>query len=513
MQKKILIPLLILAAIIIYGCATFNTFLQKDTTPDIPRANREFRAAWVATVSNIDWPSKPGLTTEEQQAEALVILDKAVELNLNAIVFQVRPHCDAFYESNLEPWSHYLTGKQGQKPDPYYDPLKFWVDESHKRGLELHAWFNPYRAHHPAGGEILDCSIVRRKPDLAKKLSQGYYWLDPAKKETQQHSLDVIMDVVNRYDIDGVHMDDYFYPYPSYNGNEDFPDDDSWQEYQKSGGKLERNDWRRKAVNDFVETLYDQIKDQKKHVKLGISPFGIWRPNNPRSIQGFDQYDVLYADARLWLHEGWVDYFTPQLYWPINQINQSFPVLLGWWKSQNIKQRNLWPGLYTSRVTDKSGVDENINQIMITRGITPMSPGHVHFSVAAFLRPDSIEFIKSLKNSVYREQALIPASRWLDSKAPETPGHLSIHKTKNKLNLAWKNSNKEDVFLNVVYYRYEDLWKYQILPATENSLILNTTFEQIVRQDTLLMDINKIAISAVDKCGNESELTFYDLTK
>ena len=511
MKKITTIITLIILFIITYSCATFNNFIKIDTQTDIPKTEREFRAVWVATVANIDWPSKPGLPVEIQKEEIIKILDKAQNLNLNAIIFQVRPHCDAFYESELEPWSYYLTGVQGQKPEPYYDPLKFWIDESHKRGMELHAWFNPYRAHHPAGGKITDYSIVKIKPELAKELKQGYYWLDPAKKETQQHSLDVIMDVVKRYDIDGVHMDDYFYPYPSYNGSDDFPDDDTWQEYKKTKGKLNRKDWRRKAVNDFVENLYKEIKKEKKYVKLGISPFGIWRPNNPKSIKGFDQYDVLFADARLWLLKGWVDYFTPQLYWPINQIKQSFPVLLGWWSNQNIKNRNLWPGLFTSKVTDSKGVDENINQIMITRGILPIKPGHVHFSMKAFLRADTIGFNQSLKNGVYKKQALIPTSTWLDGKAPEKPVNLTLKKTNENINISWTHSDTNDVFLNVVYYKYDNNWQYQILSKTHNNLEINSIFEIISANDTTFQQLNKIAVSAVDRCGNESKHIVLDI--
>ncbi|MCP4411113.1 MAG: family 10 glycosylhydrolase, partial [Gammaproteobacteria bacterium] len=179
-----------------------------------PKITREFRAAWVATVANINWPSKPGLSTEKQKKEAIELLDLLAEKNFNAVVFQVRPQCDAMYKSNLEPWSYYLSGKQGNPPEPFYDPLQFWIEEAHKRGIELHAWLNPYRAHHIAGGKITEHSIVNRHPDLIVKLSSGYYWLDPSKEETRKHSLAVVEDIVKRYDVDGIHFDDYFYPYP-----------------------------------------------------------------------------------------------------------------------------------------------------------------------------------------------------------------------------------------------------------------------------------------------------------
>jgi len=489
--------------LIIYSCATFLPLKRiEEKFADIPRAEREFRAAWVATVANIDWPSEPGLSTEEQKAEAIAILDTAQNLNLNAIIFQVRPHCDALYNSNIEPWSYYLTGEQGKAPEPYYDPLTFWVDEAHKRGMELHAWFNPYRAHHPIGGKITEHSIINKKPHLAKKLSSGFVWLDPAMKETQKHSMDVILDVVKRYDIDGVHIDDYFYPYPSYNDGEDFPDDDSWKEYQKAKGKLSRGDWRRKAVNDFVRDLYVNMKAEKRHVKFGISPFGIWRPNHPKSIKGFDQYEKLYADARLWLQKGWVDYFTPQLYWTINKIPQSYPVLLGWWDRQNIKHRNLWPGLFTSKVVDSTWIDENINQIMVTRGIVHHNPGHVHFSMKAFLRNDSLGFNNALTSSVYKKQALVPTSPWLDNKAPKAPLSISLQVDSTDTKINWEIENTDDVFVSAVYYKYGKFWNHKII--TDNTLSIPSYFTQISKEDTTDIALTKVAITNVDRCGNES---------
>ncbi|MGD8868596.1 MAG: family 10 glycosylhydrolase, partial [Gemmatimonadales bacterium] len=275
--------------------------------PEIgPHAQREFRAAWVASVANINWPSQPGLPVEEQKREAIELLDLLERHHYNAVVFQVRPQADALYESELEPWSYYLTGEQGKAPHPYYDPLEFWIEAAHDRGLELHAWLNPYRAHHREGGPITEHSIVRTRPDLVVELKDGFWWMDPGQEDTKKHSLAVVMDIVRRYDVDGIHFDDYFYPYPSTNHDEDFPDDASWNRYKSGGGKLSRDDWRRANINDFIESVYKGIKREKPRVKFGLSPFGIWRPHHPESIEGFDQYGQMYADARLWLNEGWV---------------------------------------------------------------------------------------------------------------------------------------------------------------------------------------------------------------
>ena len=349
-KKYLLVTLSASLMIVFAGCVSTKPAVTGDPYGRTPSAEREFRAAWVATVDNINWPSKPGLPVEEQKKEAIKLLDLLYENNFNAVVFQVRPQCDAMYRSDLEPWSYYLTGEQGKAPEPYYDPLEFWIEEAHKRGIELHAWLNPYRAHHPTGGEVTDASIVKKRPDLVVKLGEeGYWWMDPALKGTQDHSYNVVMDLVSRYDLDGIHFDDYFYPYPDYNNNKDFPDDESWQAYQQGGGKLSRGDWRRDAVNTFIERLYKGIKAEKPYVKFGLSPFGIWQPYNPPAIGGsFNQHETLYADAKLWLNKGWIDYYSPQLYWPINQLAQSYPVLLGWWKDQNLKGRHLWPGINLS---------------------------------------------------------------------------------------------------------------------------------------------------------------------
>lgn len=463
-------------------------------------AMREFRAAWVATVANINWPSKPGLPVAQQKEEAIKLLDFLSENNFNAVILQVRPQCDALYKSDLEPWSYYLTGQQGKAPDPYYDPLEFWVEESHKRGIELHVWLNPYRAHHPSGGkEISDQSIVKKHPELVVFLKQGYWWMDPALPGTRAQTTAVVMDLVNRYDIDGVHFDDYFYPYWDYNGNEDFPDSLSWTAYINSGGKLSRNDWRRDAVNILIEDLYKKIKAAKPYVKFGLSPFGIWRPGYPESIAGFDQYDKLYADAKLWLNKGWIDYFTPQLYWPINRIAQSFPVLLGWWAGENTMQRHLWPGISVGGDTSIVNQNEVKSQIMISRGILPNDMGIVHWSISSLTRNPNIT--RALKDGPYRQKALVPASPWLDNKAPEAPA-VTITKNGNQVVLKWTHPNEADVFHWVVYYDYGTTKNYTILNRDQKELMVRPPANLPNQQ------ITSVAVTAVDRTGNESVIKY-----
>ncbi|MBA4064385.1 MAG: hypothetical protein C0501_11860 [Isosphaera sp.] len=385
---------------------------------DPPPLPREFRGVWVATVSNIDWPSKPGLPADAQKAELVALLDKAVELRLNAVVFQVRPMADALYESKLEPWSEFLSGESGKNPG--YDPLAFAVAEAHARGLELHAWFNPYRARTPTAKSPATADhVTRTRPDLAKPYGT-HHWMNPTHPEVQDRSLAVILDVVDRYDVDGVHIDDYFYPYKEKDADGKlipFPDDDTWAKYQKDGGKLARDDWRRDAVNRFVRRMYEDVKKAKPWVKVGVSPFGIWRPGHPPGIAGLDQYAELYADARLWWNEGWCDYWAPQLYWPIAQEKQSFPKLLDWWAGENTKGRHLWPGLYTSRVTGAEKgwpAKEVADQVELTR--KAKAGGAVHFSAKALVR--NTGGVADELRAAYAEPALVPESPWLAGKEP-----------------------------------------------------------------------------------------------
>jgi len=487
--------------------------VDRPTAYDGPRAPREFRAAWVATVANINWPSEPGLPPDVQRQEAISLLDLLQGLNFNAVILQVRPQADALYPSDLEPWSYYLTGEQGQGPVPAYDPLAFWIEEAHDRGLELHAWLNPYRAHHPAGGPLSESSLVRTRPELVVHLStEDYWWMDPALEETQEHSRAVVLDIVRRYDVDGIHFDDYFYPYPSYNGGRDFPDHQSWAAYQAKGGSLSRDDWRRNAVDTFIRDLYQAIKEKKPWVKFGLSPFGIWRPGFPASIEGFDQYAELFADARLWLNEGWIDYWTPQLYWPINQIPQSYPVLLGWWAEQNSRGRHLWPGINIGRIQGSQGADEAVNQIMVTRGMVSDGPGNVHWSIGPLIENQTLA--DGLAAGPYRGQALVPASPWLDSEGPAPP-KVSTVREGREIVVTWEHPLPQEVFLWVTYVRREEGWSYRILPRFSRNITLDPSalddrWESLawggpvdLRPDAQPRTL-EIAVSAVDRSGNES---------
>ncbi|WP_197527725.1 glycoside hydrolase family 10 protein [Posidoniimonas polymericola] len=464
-----------------------------------PELQSEFRAAWIATVANIDWPSKPGLSTEDQQRELLGLLDKAVELNLNAIVLQVRPACDAFYSSELEPWSPYLTGVMGQATSPGYDPLEFAVREAHRRGLQLHAWFNPYRASHPSyKGELSADHISRRLPGSVVEYG-AYQWLDPSDDDASRHSLDVIMDVVRRYDIDGVHFDDYFYPYPITAKADDgqdaevpFPDDRSWEKYvasTPSGDRLSRDDWRRQSINQFVERVYQAIKAEKPHVLFGISPFGIWRPGHPESVVGFDAYEKLYADSKLWLEEGWVDYFTPQLYWPVRSSGQSYPILLEWWTRQNPHGRPIWPGLFTSKVRSKPEGDgwsaaEIVQQVRLTQAFAHAG-GNVHFSMKALAKNyDGVA--DALADGPYAEPALPPVCGWLTESAP--PARPIVRREEGRLVI--NSTNVDDVWLYAVQTHTTEGWTTRLLPGAA---------------DKADESAGEAFVTAIDRYGRRSE--------
>jgi uncharacterized lipoprotein YddW (UPF0748 family) len=480
-----------------------------------PPVAREFRGVWIATVSNIDWPSKPGLPAGQQRKELVAMFDKAVELNLNAIVLQIRPAADALYPSKLEPWSHYLTGQTGKPPKPFYDPLKFAVEQAHRRGLQLHVWFNPYRVKllKDRAKASDDHSSVTRK-DIVRKYGD-FLWFDPGEPKAVDHFINVLNDVVKRYDIDGVHIDDYFYPYQvrekstkdEATGKEipgkivPFPDDESYEKYvqgARRGKVLERDDWRRQNVNHLVKRMYDEVKQAKPWVLVGISPFGIWRPGHPPGIVGLDQYSSLYADARLWHRQGWLDYFTPQLYWQVESTGQSYPRLLAWWADQNLKGRHLWPGNFTSRVRRDSSISETasvwsaeevIRQIEETRA-QPGATGNIHFSMKALMRNND-GLADKLKAGVYAEPALVPESPWLGRETPPKP-EVAARRSSGSLTVEMKLPRETTAWQWLVQLRTGDGWKTAIVPGRENRHVVPLTDAE---------EAKSVNVSAVTRLG------------
>jgi uncharacterized lipoprotein YddW (UPF0748 family) len=460
-----------------------------------PPIDREFRGLWVATVDNIDWPSKRNLTTRQQKDEMIHILDRAVELNFNVIVLQVRPACDAIYDSPIEPWSEYVTGEMGRPPSPYYDPLAFAVEEAHKRGLELHAWFNPYRARfRDLKTPLARNHVTVKHPELIRPYGK-LLLLDPTEQGTRDYSLSVIKDVVRRYDIDGVHFDDYFYPYPEKSGTREmeFPDDVSWRRYQKTGGKLSRSDWRRQNVDLFVRQVGEAIKAEKPWVKFGISPFGIWQPKHPRDILGFDAYNKLFADSRKWLADGWVDYMAPQLYWPASQKAQSFPVLLQWWAGQNLSHRILCPGM---KAGDWPGINQPAREMALEIQLTRKQPGadgNILWHSKPLLQNKG-GMADILATNVYTRPALVPACPWISKEAPGQP-ILAAHETRRELKISWKPSNGF-VWRWVLQKKVGGHWTTEILPGEQN--------EEVMRAGARTALPQVVVISAVNRYGNLS---------
>lgn len=477
MKRKILLTLIGMSclALIYSGCSTGSapagggSLSAGKTVNGVPDFPREFRGAWSACIYNIDWPSSKGLSAGAQKAQLTAILNKMESLNMNAIIFQVRPHADAVYSSSKEPWSHWLSGSMGRSPG--YDPLKFCVEQAHARGIEVHAWFNPFRALSNASLPVSSGHITRTRPSLIKRYA-NYKWMDISKPASRQIAQDVILDVVKRYDIDGVHLDDYFYPYPK-KGYGAFPDG-------KSAAQ------RRGYVDSFVKNLYGSVKSTKPWVRVGISPFGIWKPGVPAGIEAnVSAYDDLAGDSRKWLSNGWVDYLMPQLYWRDYPAKQSFSALLGWWRAQG--SRPVWPGIATARInsSDDPGrpASEIVHQVNLSRNIGRNWVGHAHWSVKSLMQNKG-GISSMLGNGVYAQPALVPPMPWSSSNAPVAP---SVSRAGNSVN--WNAPGAGKVAIQV--QRGGQWIAYDVVPAYKKSIALPA-------------GTTGVAVRSVDRFGNTS---------
>jgi uncharacterized lipoprotein YddW (UPF0748 family) len=478
-------------------CILFSISLSAQKSP-----HYEFRAVWIATVDNIDWPSKKGLPVDKQKDEFIRLLDLHKRNGMNAVVMQIRPVADAFYPSRFEPWSEYLTGKQGQAPDPYYDPLQFMIEECHKRGMEFHAWMNPYRAVFSIrSSSISPTHVTRLYPQWFVTYGNTKYF-DPGLPEVRDHVNKVVRDIVERYDLDAIHFDDYFYPYRI--PGREFPDAASFLTY---GNGMSKDDWRRSNVDSIIVMLGKTIKSVNPRVKFGISPFGVWRnkrtdPRGSDSKAGVTNYDDLYADILLWLENGWIDYVAPQLYWETSHPYVGFNMLLDWW-ANNTYGRQLFIGQGIYRALEPKSLpwhrkNELPKQITAIRS-NPNALGSIYFSSATFNRNPN-GWNDSLRNNYYKYPALVPPMRWIDSIAPLAPLFDKL---------------KRDEFR--VYYRgAEPIKGFAIytLPRNEDEDINNATLVQIIVADkTTDIDLNdirtkdrdKIFISSIDRNNNVSD--------
>lgn len=446
---------------------------------------REFRAVWVVTGWNIDWPSSRGLLVEQQQSELIQMLDRIQALNFNALVLQIRPGGDALYASQLEPWSEWLTGTQGKAPEPFYDPLEFAIAQAHQRNIELHAWFNPYRARiSTESSPNVRPHIALTNPDAVYKYGNDL-WMDPGTKVVQDWTYNVILDVVRRYDVDGIHLDDYFYPYPV--AGQVFPDNKIYSAYQAGGGKLSLGDWRRDNVNQMMQRLSTGIRATKQHVKFGISPFGIYRPGQPPQAQGLDQYETLYADPKKWLEEGWVDYMAPQLYWRIDPPAQSYPVLLQWWTDNNPKRRHIYPGNRLSALDATNWpISEYEKQVEITRNLnSQLALGNIFYSMKVF-NENRLGIVDTFKTSTYAQLTLTPDMPWLGGVKPALPVGVTVKEGK----LTWRAAANAKIRSWTLYQQKGETWR--LLKVLEAGTTAAT------------VEPGTYALCAVDRLANES---------
>jgi len=467
---------------------------------------REFRAAWIATVSNIDFPSKGGLPAVQQQQEFINRLDQLQRLGCNAVIVQIRPAADAFYESDLEPWSRFLTGRQGQPPFPYYDPLKFMIQQAHLRNMEFHAWFNPFRALTDSKKNPNPSNhVTKRHPDWLVHYG-GKSLLNPGIPEAREYVLRVILDVVKRYDIDAVHLDDYFYPYRI--AGVEFNDTKAFNLYGQDF--KDRGDWRRNNVNLFVSALNNNIKQTKPHVKFGISPFGVWRnqskdPEGSPTRGGQTNYDDLYADILLWMQKGWIDYCLPQLYWEHKHKLVAFEILMPWWDAHSYG-RHVYYGLGAYRMLGQpprpwQGTSELMEQLSDIRR-EALNPGYSFYSASNFekIKAPIFDSIQQFNKHI----AFPPLMKWIDSTPPAPPIVKSIPSSQGTL-VRWEAGSaitRANEIIRYAVYRFVNDEKIN-LNRTDRIIHFSSNLEFLDGEANKFRKCTYV-VTAFDRLWNES---------
>lgn len=489
------------------ACILISPFWANSQNFSHPK--REFRGVWIATVANIDWPSKPGLSSDIQKNELIRILDAHQKTGINAVIFQIRPATDAFYGKSRELWSRFLTGNQGLAPSPFYDPLEFAIEEAHKRGMELHAWFNPYRATF----DLIDYNtspkhITKQKPEWFFTYG-GKKLFNPGLPEVREYIVGVVMDVVKNYNIDGVHFDDYFYPYPE--ANQPLRDTDTFKKYGSSFKNID--DWRRQNVDTLIHTLSDSIRTAKKHVKFGVSPFGIWRNKSQDPLgsisNGFDGYGKLYADARKWVQKGWLDYLNPQLYFPFGYEVAPYDKLTDWW-ADNAFGKHVYIGQAAYRATEnrlgwtnRSQIPDQIRYLRKNSNVQ----GSVFFSSKSVT--NNLAGVQdSLRTNFYRYPALQPAMPWIDAVKPNAPRNLVVKPGTKVAELSWEEplvASDGDKAFGYVVYRFN---KGEKIDTERSEHIVNISFNA-TKTNFIDADIKPnqsyvYVVSAIDRLKNES---------
>ncbi len=463
---------------------------------------RELRGAWVATVANIDWPKTPFETSGQQISELVAIFDSLKAAGINTVYFQVRTECDALYKSPYEPWSYWLTGEQGKAPSPFYDPLAFAVSEAHRHGMEIQAWFNPYRAVKTVGEyRIADSHISKTHPKWILDFKK-YKMLNPGIPAVRHYIAKIVADVVRRYDVDGIHFDDYFYPYTPHITNEDAA---AFRKYK--GHFKDVDDWRRNNINQMVAEVYDTIKAINPRVQFGVSPFGIVE-NKFAGTHGFESYNKIYCDPLNWIKNKKVDYVVPQIYWAIGNHAANFARLLPWWASV-IDGRQLLVGIFSTKMASPSyegNPSELENEIRLSRQIFNVG-GTVFFSAKSITENYS-HFADSLK-LYYKYPSLIPTMTWIDSVPPLPPTHLTVVGDSSGVTLRWDKpvpASDGDTAYHFVIYRFSQPDKINMDYATHILKVTNDSKNYFLDSSADALNNSHVyLVTALDRMNNESK--------
>lgn len=478
-----------------------GVFAQVQTGSAYPK--REFRAAWIQSVNG----QFRGMPTEKLKQNLIGQLNSLQKAGINAIIFQVRPEADALYASRLEPWSRFLTGVQGKAPEPYWDPMQFMIDECHKRGMEFHAWINPYRTKTTLKSELAPNHVYNIHPEWFVTYGDQLYF-DPALPESRRHICMVVSDIVSRYDVDAIHMDDYFYPYPI--KGKDFPDDASFARF--GGGFSNKGDWRRSNVNVLIKKLHETIREIKPWVKFGVSPFGIYRNESSAPLgsktKGLQNYDDLYADVLLWAREGWIDYNIPQIYWHIGHPVADYETLVKWW-ARNTENRPLFIGQSVmNTVQNADPKNPSINQLprkMALQRAYQTIGGSCQWPASAVVE-NAGKYRDALIAEYHKYPALPPVFDFMDNEAPAKVRKMKPVWTEDGYILFWtapKYKEEMNRAVQYVVYRFNDKEKVNIDDPSHIVAITRDNFYKLPYEDGKTK--YRYVVTALDRLHNESK--------
>ncbi len=499
MKKNVISYRRLFLTLIVLLSATVSVFAQYSN-------KRDFRGAWIQCVNG----QFMGMSTKQMQDTLTSQLDRLKECGVNAIIFQVRPECDALYVSKYEPWSRFLTGVQGKAPYPFWDPLNWMIDQCHKRGMELHAWINPFRAKTKTTNQLASTHIAIKHPELAFAYD-GQMILNPGIPEARDYIVDVVKDIVSRYDVDGLHIDDYFYPYPA--PGQTIRDDAEFAKY--NNGIKNKNDWRRDNVNVFIKQLYEAIHETKPWVKFGISPFGIYRnkksdPLIGSKTSGLQNYDDLYADILMWVNNGWVDYCVPQLYWEIGHKAADYETLIKWWNKYAGK-RHLYIGEDVIRtVKSPDLVNRSINQMPAKQKLH-REMNNVQGMVLWYAKAvtDNVgNYGSMLKNVYWKYPALVPQMKYIDGKAPKKVRKMKFLAFEDGIVLFWKAPKGKDWSNKAVKYVVYKFVKGEKINIDDPSKIVAITSDEFYKIPASAIkpgEKHYYVVTALDRLSNESK--------